>query len=225
MDALLSLLAASLTLVGTHLALSHPLRAPRVARMGERGFALLYSAVALGAAWWMAQAFRASPPGDLGAAGGSIGWLVATVLTVPALLLFLGSLRGNPAFPQPGAVGMTAREPAGVFRVTRHPMMWGFALWAIAHAALGWSWRTTIVAAAVATLALLGAYGQDRKKRALLGEGWAAWERRTSYWPRLPYLPAAGLGLWALTLAGWLIITWAHLPLGGVPAGLWRWAS
>lgn len=226
LNPLLSLAAASVTLVATHLALSHPLRAPLVHRLGERGFALLYSAVALGAVWWMAQAFRASPQGDLGGAGGTAGWIVATVLTIPALVLFAGSLRGNPAFPTAGrpTPGLASKVPAGVFRVTRHPMMWSFALWAAAHLALGWSWRTTIVALAIGTLALVGAHGQDRKKRAQLGEAWAAWERQTSFMPRLAALPAAGAGLWLAALAGWALISWAHLPLGGVPAGLWRWA-
>ena len=220
---LLSLTAASVTLVGTHLALSHPLRTPLVRALGERGFLLLYSLVALFALWWMARAFRAAPLGDLGAASGTVGWVIASLLTIPALVLFLGSLRGNPALPQPGAARLAAAEPRGVFRITRHPMMWSFALWALAHLALLWSWRTTIVAIAALVLALVGAAGQDRKKRRLMGVGWTAWEAKTSYWPRWKRLPGAGWQLWLLGLAAWLAITWAHRPIGGIPAGLWRW--
>ena len=223
MPPLLSLLAASLTLVGTHLLLSHSLRGPLVRRLGERGFLLIYSAVALAAIWWMARAFRAAPAGDLGAASGAAGWIAASVLTVPALVLFLGSLRGNPAFPQAGGSGLAEREPHGVFRVTRHPMMWSFALWALAHLALLWSWRTTIVTGAVLLLALFGAGLQDRKKRAVV-TSWQSWESKTSYWPRWGKLSSAGWLLWFLALASWLAITWAHVPLGGIPAGMWRWA-
>lgn len=222
MPPLLSLAGASLTLVGTHLALSHPLRAPLVRVLGERGFLLLYSTVALGAIWWMAQAFRASPPRDLGAATGTAGWIVAYALTIPALVLFLGSLRPNPAFPQAGTKELARRAPRGVYRVTRHPMMWSFALWAIAHLALGWSWRTTIVALAVLALALVGAHGQDRRKAATT-PGWREWMAVTVFWPRLSRLGDAGAFLWLAAFASWLAIAWAHDPLGGVPAGLWQW--
>lgn len=184
MEPLATLTAASSALVGTHLALSHPLRAPVIRLLGERGFLLVYSAVALFALWWMARAFRTAPAGDLGAASGTAGWLVASLLTLPALVLFLGSFTGNPALPQPGAARLAAAEPRGVFRVTRHPMMWSFTLWALAHLALVWSWRTTIVATAILVLALVGARLQDGKKASLMGKHWQAWEAKTSYWPR-----------------------------------------
>jgi uncharacterized membrane protein len=104
-------------------------------------------------------------------------------------------------------------------------MMWGFALWALSHIVLWWSVRTLIVAAAVLVLALVGAHMQDRKKEALLGAGWTAWEAKTSYWPRWGKLPGAGLVLWAITLALWLVVTWAHIHAAGVPAGVWRWVG
>jgi uncharacterized membrane protein len=222
--ALQSLTAASLAFVGTHFALSHPLRAPMVRALGEKGFAAVYSLVAFGTLWWMVKAFRAAPAGDMGGASGAVGWGIATVLTLPALLLFLGSLRGNPALPGvPTAAA--GRDPSGVFAVTRHPMMWGFALWAIAHLAIDWSWRTTIVATAVLVLALVGAHMQDRKKATLMGTAWTGWEAKTSYWPRLSALPRAGAVLWLVTIVLWLAITWVHIPAAGVPAGVWRWVG
>jgi len=102
-------------------------------------------------------------------------------------------------------------------------MMWGFALWAVSHIVLWWSLRTLIVAAAVLFLALVGAHMQDRKKAARLGEGWTAWEAQTSYWPKWSRLSSAGAVLWLIALALWLLLTWAHIPSAGVPAGVWRW--
>ena len=137
MNPLVSLVAASVAFVGTHFALSHPLRPVLVNALGEKGFLVLYSLVALATFVWMALAFRQSPAGDLGGSTGEAGWIVATVLTLPALVLFLGSLWKNPALPAPGSDTIAAtRDATGVFAVTRHPMMWGFALWAIAHIAL-----------------------------------------------------------------------------------------
>lgn len=222
MNPLVSLAAASIALLGTHFALSHPLRVPLVGRIGEQLFLGLYSLVAAACLAWMVLAFRAAPAADLGGATGEAGWIFSTLLTLPALVLFLGSFSKNPALPNPGGAPVT-REPTGVFAVTRHPMMWGFALWALSHLVLWWSWRTTIVAAAILILALLGAHFQDRKKEALMGAAWLEWEAKTSYWPRWSRLRSAGAVLWLSATAAWLLATWFHIPTRDVPAGLWLW--
>ena len=48
--------------VGSHLLLSHPLRAPVASRLGERGFQIVYSIVAIATFAMMVQAFRGLPP-------------------------------------------------------------------------------------------------------------------------------------------------------------------
>ena len=219
----LSLTAASLAFVGTHFLLSHPLRAPLVKMVGPNGFMGLYSVVAFATLGWMIWAFRAAPSGDLGAATGDIGWIVATLLMIPATVLLLGSFVRNPAMPAPGAEKLAVQEPHGVFRVTRHPMMWSFALWAIAHLVLFWSVRTTIVSLAILVLALVGAHMQDRKKETLMGDAWGQWEANTSYWPKWLALLSVGPVLWIAGIAAWLLLTWLHMPTGAIPAGLWKW--
>lgn len=226
--ALVNLIAASVAFVGTHFALSHPLRAPLVGVLGEKGFAGVYSLVALATFGWMVWAFSAMPRRGtpLWNGSGEAIWTLASLLSIIALALFLGSLRGNPALPRPRAgQDLAAKEPAGVFRVTRHPMMWGFAIWAVSHILVAPTKRTLVLAGAIAFLALVGAHLQDRKKEALMGEGWKTWEARTSYRPQLGALPGIGVGLWALTLALWLALTWAHIWLAYVPAGIWRWVA
>ena len=222
MEPLTNLIAASTAFVGTHFALSHPLRAPLVKAIGAGGFSALYSLVAAACMVWMYLAYGEAADGGLSGSG-PIGWVVATILTLPAMVLLLGSLRGNPALPAPGAEELTKRDPAGVFAVTRHPMMWGFALWAISHIILWWNMRSVVVAIAILVLALVGARLQDRKKEALMGASWAQWEAKTSYWPRWGKLPGAGLILWLAAIGLWLAVTWAHIHAGGIPAGVWRW--
>lgn len=223
--ALVSLTAASIAFVGTHFALSHPLRRPLVGLQGERGFAAVYSLVAIGTFVWMVKAFQASPyEPRLWQGSADLPWAVASVLTVVALTLFLGSLNRNPAFPTQDSAALAIRQPTGAFCVTRHPMMWGFALWAVAHIVAAPTPRTLIVAGAILILALVGAHLQDRKKRVQMGAGWTAWSERTSYWPRLSQLGSLGW-LWLAGLVLWLAVTWAHAPLGYVPAGIWRWIA
>lgn len=220
--ALIELFAANIAFVGTHFALSHPLRAPLVGMLGERGFQLLYTAVSFATLFWIASAYTGAPPADLGGTG-TAGWIIASLITIPALVLLTGSFLRNPALPMPSASGQARQEPRGVFLVTRHPMMWSFALWALSHVVLWWNVRSVMTALAMGFLALVGAHLQDRKKRALMGEAWQEWESRTSFWPRWGKLLSAGLLWWALGLMLWVLLTYVHLAFAGVPAGIWRW--
>ncbi len=221
-SAVIEVVLANTAFVGTHFMMSHPLRASMVKALGGVGFQIVYSLVSVATLAWVYFAFKDAPPADLPGTG-EIGWLIATILTLPAMVLFAGSVMGNPALPTPMAQEQARAEPKGVFTVTRHPMMWGFALWALSHMVLFWSIRTMITALAMAVLALIGAKLQDRKKEALMGEAWAVWESRTSYWPRFGGLLGAGALPWALGLIFFIFFSWLHLPLGGIPAGLWRW--
>jgi len=218
-----SLLVANLLFVATHLAMSHPLRKPMVSTLTERGFLGVYSLVSIVLLAWIGHLFPLAQSTWMAWQSNDALWGAASVLTVVAMALLLGSLRGNPALPQTGAQVVANARAQGVYAVTRHPMMWAFALWALSHI-LAWpSPRTLVTAGAMGFLALVGARLQDGKKRALVGEAWIAWEARTSYWPRLAGLGQIGLGLWLAALASWLAATWAHRWLAGIPAGLFRW--
>lgn len=219
---MLELIAANAAFVGTHFAMSHPLRAPLVKAFGAMGFQVAYSVISLATFAWIYFAFKAAPPADLGGSG-EIGWIIATALTLPAMVLFAGSMQGNPALGLPGAEEQARAEPKGVFTITRHPMMWGFALWALSHMVLFWSTRTMITAFAMGFLALVGAKMQDRKKRALMGEAWGEWESRTSFWPRVSGFAKAGAVPWILGLVLFAGLSYLHWPIGDIPAGIWRW--
>lgn len=223
MDAsLVTLVAANVAFVGTHFAMSHPLRSPMVARLGETGFQIVYSLVSFATLAWVYLAFKDAPPSDLPGSG-ELGWIIATVLMVPAMVLLAGSLIGNPALPTPMAAKQARAEPKGVFHITRHPMMWGIGLWAASHMVLFWSMRTMITAFAMGVLALVGAKLQDRKKAMQLGDAWAEWSSKTSYWPRPGGFARAGALPWALGLIIFVFFSWLHMPLGNIPAGIWRW--
>lgn len=221
--------AAGAAFVGSHFLLSHPLRAPIVRAVGEMPFQGIYSLVALATFGWLALAFRAVPAETpLWAVGDGL-WIVGTLIMLPASVLFVGSLRGNPALPGPPRGSAAPPEPRGVFSVTRHPMMWSFALWGVAHILLMPTPANIVLAKTIIILALVGAALQDRKKERLQPETWRAWEKHTSYWPlgailsgRVKFSPAGMVPVIG-GIALWLAATWAHLPLAGVPAGIWRW--
>lgn len=221
--------AAGVAFVGTHLAMSHPLRGVMVRAIGERGFLLVYSLVSFVTLGWLASAYRAAPSGPMAWPVGDGLWAVATAVMLVASVLLIGSLLGNPALPTGGAAPVVPDAARGVFAVTRHPMMWSFALWAAAHALVYPIAANLVLVAAIAVLALVGAALQDRKKERLQPETWRAWEARTSYWPFAAI--AAGRARfggfrahdWAGGVVLWLAATWAHGPLAGWAAGVWRW--
>lgn len=224
--ALLSLIAASLTLVGTHFALSHPLRTAIVGVAGERGFQGIYSVISLAAIVWMYFAYVGIENPDVLWAGGYTdpSWIAGSIIALFAVVLLAGSMTPrNPAMAMPGAAEAARAQPQGVFRITRHPMMWGFALWGVSHIIAAPTERGVTVAVAIIVLALVGAHLQDGKKRAVMGDDWAAWESQTSYWPRLSGIASIGLSTWIIGIVLWLGFTWLHLPLADIAAGIWRW--
>lgn len=222
-QALAPLATAIVAFVGSHFLLSHPLRAPLARLLGERGFAVVYSLVAFAVFGWMAVVFARTAPGPLLWDGYAAGpWIVSSLLMLLAVALFAGSIVGNPALPQANMAGVSARKPMGVLRITRHPMMWSFAVWALAHAIVSPSPRVLVLAGGMAFLALVGAHLQDLKKSAQNPREWDVWRKRTSYWPQVSAAPEL-LRQWYVVIPAWLALTWAHLPLGQVPAGVWRW--
>jgi uncharacterized membrane protein len=219
---LVGLTLATLAFVGTHILLSHPLRAALASRLGERGFAGVYSLVALATLAWMIVAYRAGSDADpFWVVYAWWAWVAASAVMLIASILLAGALVRNPAFPNPGALPKQIPPPRGVFAITRHPMNWSLMIWALVHASLSGSPRNLIVAAGIMTLALFGSIGQDRKKERLLGPVWLDWEARTSFVPFGALL--AGKVRWrdatpgAVPLIGglifWALATSYHAPL------------
>lgn len=216
-----SLALATLAFVGTHILLSHPLRAPLARRLGERGFAGLYSLVALAAFAWMVVAWRGGSDAAAFWVAPLWWWPFASALMLVASILLVGALVRNPAFPNPGAAPKPIPDPRGIFAITRHPMNWSFLLWALVHVSISGSPRNLIVAAGIMVLALFGSIGQDRKKEKLLGEVWRDWEARTSFVPfgallagRLRWRDAIpGAVAWIGGLVLWALATSYHAPL------------
>ena len=165
--------------VGTHFLMSHPLRAPLVARLGEGAFRGFYSLVSFVTLGWAIWAYR-----DLGRqvpmwAAPHWVWIVGAMLMWVASVLLIGSFFGNPALP--GAPRQD--RPQGVLAITRHPMMWSFATWALVHAAVIATPKALLLDFAIAFLALAGALSQDRKKRGMHGDKWLAWVDQTHFIP------------------------------------------
>jgi len=215
------LFLSAIAFVGTHFLLSHPLRRPLVRRIGERAFQGLYSLISLVLFGAMIYFYRVigREPERLWDAGDA-GWIAGTVLMWFAAILFVGSFVKNPALV--GARGPTG-GPKGVFRITRHPMMWSFAIWAGVHLMVIAAPKSLVFDGAIILLALAGAAGQDAKKARQFGEAWHEWTAQTAF---VPFTRGIGNPGAFATIGGTLLFlaaTYAHGAIGGMPAGFWRW--
>lgn len=195
--------------VGGHLLLSSgPVRAPLVRRLGSRGFQGVYSVVVLTAfvllarTWW----------GDRH--GGPLLWMLRDVpaMTPLALVLaVLGFALVTASFFQPSTLGMVpggAVRAAGLARITRHPLMMGIALWGVAHLLMN-GWASDIAFfGALTTLALVGAYHQDARKRAA-DDG-----RLSAYFAESSVLP------FAAAFTGRAHVVASELPWVGIVTGV-----
>jgi len=209
--------------VVTHIGMATPpIRDGLVAKIGEKGFQGLYAVISLALLIGAIQVYKGLEPQILWVAPTG-AWHAATLVMLLASILFAGSI--TPANKALAGVPATDRPASGVMRITRHPMMWAFGLWAVVHATLSGSLPTVILAASIGSLALLGAAHQDLKKTRLMGETWARYQRETSYWPLGAQL--SGRQPWSALWPGlvpvvggivlWLLLTFVHPVLMKAP--------
>lgn len=212
----MGLFFSAIAFVGLHFLLSHPLRRPLVTAMGEKPFQGVYSLIALitfaGMIYFYRAIGREPPLWD----SGDAGWIAGTLLMWLAAILFVGSFIGNPALP--GARG-PAGGPKGVFRMTRHAMMWSFALWAAVHLMILAMPKALVFDGAIIILALFGAAAQDAKKKGQMGEAWHEWTAETAFVPFTRGLAYPGTVAFVGGTVLFLLATWLH----PMPAGIWRW--
>ena len=212
----MGLFFSAIAFVGLHFLLSHPLRSSLVRTMGEKAFQGVYSLIALiffGLMIYFYHVIGREPPlWDSGEAG----WIAGTILMWLASILFVGSFFGNPALL--GTPGPT-RRARGVLAITRHPMMWSFAIWAGVHLMILGMPKALVFDGSIILLALAGAAAQDRKKAGRMGEDWHEWTAQTAFVPFTRGLAYPGTVAFVGGTLLFLVATFVH----PVPAGIWRW--
>jgi uncharacterized membrane protein len=222
-DGLFSLVLAGVAFCGSHVLLSSTaLRGSLRDQLGERGFLALYSLVAAATFAWFLVAYAHAPTIPLWPRQGWMALVPVAVMPVASILLIAGYTTPNPT-----AVGMErwsrANDPApGILRVTRHPVMWAIALWALSHIVANGDLRSLLFFGAFAVLSLGGTVLIDRKKQLALGSNWSRLAEVTSNLPFAALLTgrtglrwrdigflriAAGLLLYAVLYRGHAIIT------------------
>lgn len=150
-----------------------------VALLGERPYLLIYSTASLVLLAWLLSAASRAP--YIALWNVSLGqYFVPIVLMIPVLFLFAGgAICSNPLFVN---FSKTPFDPArpGIVAITRHPLLWGFALWALAHIVSNGDLVSVAMFGGFGLFALLAMPLIDRRKRRILGSAWTEMAGRTS---------------------------------------------
>jgi uncharacterized membrane protein len=114
----------------------------------------------------------------------------------------------------------------GIQRVTRHPFLWGTALWALSHLAVNGTAADVVLMGGILVLSLGGMRHIDLRREIALGAAWGPVALTTS---ALPFAALAtgrttmdwqGIGWWrpALALALYAALLFLHPMIFGVSA-------
>jgi uncharacterized membrane protein len=220
---MLLLILAALLWLFIHIGLSGTtLRDAATARLGEKRFAIVFSLASVVAIVLLVMAYNDAETGFLWAPADWLRWVLA-LLMLPAFVLFMASHRRNPTAMGNKGLG---EEPRGIQRVTRHPMLWSFAIWAFVHLIANGDTASLVFFGAFLVTALAGMPSIDAKLARRHGDSWARFAATTSIIPFAAI--AAGRNRLALAEIGWMppvigLVLWAallhfHRGIFGVPA-------
>jgi uncharacterized membrane protein len=198
---------STLLFVGGHFVLSHVLRKPLLAALGENGFRGLYTVVAFIGLGWMIWAHKTAPYVAL---WGDPVWarhLLLAIMLVAVLVFILGMTTPSPGVVGAEKVAMDYDRGLGIHAIVRHPGLWGFGLWAVGHFIANGDAATAILTGGITLLAFGGMLGIDARKCAAFPEAYDAFVAHTS---NIPFAAlAAGkvrldwskIGVWRIALA------------------------
>lgn len=226
---MLNLIAAASFFLLIHLAVSGTrVRDALVGRLGANAYMGLFSLVSVAGLVWLGFAFA----GAREAIDGAPIWSMSAVThglqfllqMVAVLFVVVGLATPNPTSVRQETVLDRPQSVQGVLRITRHPFLWGVALWALGHLLVNGDQASLILFGSMLALALFGTASIDAKRRRALGGKWDQFAAQTS---NIPFLAVAQgrqrldlgeIGAWRILAAVvvWIGLMLAHPFLFGV---------
>jgi len=182
MDPMPMLALATVVFLATHYVSSTPIRSGLVAVLGENAYLGLYVLVSLVTLGWMIWAYTKAPYERLWWGEEFRVWAIV-LMPISLLLLVCGMLAPNPSAVRQEGKLRSMGEPRGILRVTRHPVLWGIALWAWVHLVSRGDAASLIFFGGFLLLALSGTVLQDARKNRAIGVDWQRFAGVTSNVP------------------------------------------
>jgi uncharacterized membrane protein len=231
------LIAAAAVFVGIHLLIAGTrLRDAITGTIGEGPYMGLFSLASLGAISWLVMSYNRVQAGDanrlLYDLGVGVKHLAIPVVLLAFLLAVPGLLTPNPTLVRQEGVAAKPDAVKGIVAITRHPFLWGVAIWSGLHLLVNGDEASVIFFGTFLVLALLGTASIDAKRKRKMGSDWKAFAARTSNVPFAAVLSARVRLNWreildwrmAVAVLLFLIVLFGHARLMGVspfPSG-WR---
>ncbi|GAA0580729.1 NnrU family protein [Caenispirillum bisanense] len=183
-----SLALACLLFLASHLVVSpSPLRPWLIGRLGQGPYLGIYSLVSLAALVWMGYAYGRAPFVPVWQPPPGMAHLALILVPLAFVLLVLSVATPNPT-AGPTGKALAEGRATGIIAVTRHPMMWAFSLWAVAHLLANGDLASILLFGTVLVVAQAGMVLLDRRKAREAPEGFARLAATTS---RLPFVALA----------------------------------
>ncbi|MCH6588303.1 MAG: NnrU protein [Proteobacteria bacterium] len=225
-----ALIAATVVFVCGHFLLSSgTLRRPLVRVLGPGGFLSAYSLAMAAAFLWLAAAYREAPFIAVWSPPPALAWVPVLVMPVALFLALAGVTTPNPTMvggERSAAIGGPKDPAPGIISITRHPVLWGTALWALSHLAANGDAAGMVVMGGILALSLGGMAHIDERREVSLGAAWGPIKLTTSVVPFAAIasgraeLDWKGIGWWrpAAALVLYAALLHAHEWIAGVPA-------
>lgn len=159
------------TFIASHLLISRTALKPwLVTRLGMRAYLALYSALSILLLSWLVKAAQTAPRIDLWPWNHALYWFPALLMPLAFVLLVSGFIVSNPLSIAPKDVPFDHERPALTVALTRHPVLWGFALWSFSHLIVNGEFPLALMFLIFILFSLAGIFFIDRKRKKDLGD-------------------------------------------------------
>ncbi len=220
MSASVWLILAAIAWIAVHIGVAGTgLRGVIVRAIGEGAYRGAFVIASFALIYWLARAYHFA--GAMQVLWVAPHWLIVIcmLLMIPALVCFVGAVTVANPTSIAGAKALASEQPArGILRVTRHPMLWAFAIWAAVHIVMFGTAGALIFFGAFLIVALAGMPSIDAKIARRDPQHWERYARVTSIVPYAAiaqgrnHFVFAEIGTWriAVALVAWFLLTGIH---------------